>query len=94
MRKHEPSPVIVAIGEKPFGSSREEVRKVKHSWSSVVPVGALLLLAALIRIFLQQGGKPLKDAYPWNYILMLATVVVAVWYLSRLYRKTSARSSK
>lgn len=67
---------------------------MKHSWSSLVPVGVLLLLAALIRIFIQQGGKPLKDVYPWNYILMLATVVVAIWYLSRLYRRTSAKSPK
>lgn len=62
---------------------------MKENWKRLVPVIVLILLALFIRIFIQQGAKPLRDVHPWDYILMAATVVVAAWYLYRLSRRTS-----
>ncbi|MCR4398234.1 MAG: hypothetical protein NUV93_04650 [Firmicutes bacterium] len=65
---------------------------MKQNWKSLAPVAVLILLALFIRIFVQKGAKPLRDVHPWDYILMVATILVAGWYLYRLYHGTSSRA--
>lgn len=58
-------------------------------WKHVLTVAILILVALIIRVGVQHGLKPLREVHPWDYILMVVTVAIAVGYLYSNYRKWS-----
>ncbi len=56
-------------------------------WKSILTVAILIIVALIIRFGIQHGGKPLRDVHPWDYILMVVTVIIALGYLYFSHRR-------
>jgi len=56
-------------------------------WKSILTVAILIIVALIIRFGIQHGAKPLRDVHPWDYILMVVTVIIALGYLYFSHRR-------
>lgn len=61
---------------------------------ALVTVAVLIVVAAAIRFGLQHGKKPLREVHPWDYVLMIVTVVAAAAYLFWMHRRTASTRQK
>lgn len=56
-------------------------------WKYILTVAILIIVALIIRFGIQHGEKPLRDVHPWDYILMVVTVIIALGYLYFSHRR-------
>jgi len=53
-------------------------KREKPIWGAALAVAVLIVIAYVIRELWGKGTKPLETMYPWNQILIVVFVIIAI----------------